>query len=131
MSFSNFLENEVLDHLCSKGDYIASYMYLALWIGSPLETGAGGSEVSGSGYSRKIMSGAAWNVAVAGTITNFDAVIFSEALENWGNVTHFALFDVSSGGNMLMYGPLQGAPINITVGSIPRFAYGTVAITLD
>ena len=119
MSFSNFLENEILDHLCSKGDYIASSMYIALWVGNPGESGGLGSEVSGGGYTRMIMTGAAWDHASVGTILNFVAIQFPTATGYWGNVTHFALFDALSGGNMLMYGPLQGAPISITTGSIP------------
>ena len=131
MSFCTSLENKVLNHLCMKGDYLASVMYLALWIGNPTDTGTGGQEASGGGYSRKFMTGLYWENAGVGAILNALAVTFDEATGDWGDVTHFALFDALSGGNMLMYGALVGAPIPIVTGSVPRFAVNKIALQID
>jgi len=131
VSFSTYFENEILDHLCLKGDYIAGYMYLGLWIGNPTDSGGGGAEVSGGAYTRQVMTGVHWGTAAAGVILNNLIVTFAEATANWGDVTHFVLMDALTGGNMLISGTLIGAPISIVTGSIPRFAIGTLVITLD
>jgi len=130
MSFCNFLENRVLDHLFLKGDYIASYMYLGLWIGDPTDSGEAGDEVSGGSYSRQVMTGIYWERAY-GVMLNDLAITFPEATAYWGDVTHFVLFNALTGGNMLMYGALVGAPINIVAGSVPRFAAGRIAVEID
>ena len=53
MSFTNFLETEILDHVFAGAAYTApSTKYLALFTGAPGETG-GGTEVSGGGYARR------------------------------------------------------------------------------
>jgi len=138
MSFSNFIENHILDWLLNAGSYTpdpAGLYYLALWIGTPGEDGSLGSEVSNAnGYVREAVTSFTWDAAVGGIIVNGVPIAFPEATPSgWGNVTHFALFDSGTwgAGNMLMYGPLQGAPITIASGSIPRFGVGAIAIQLD
>jgi len=130
MSFTDTLEAYMLNALCNDIPYSATALWIGLWIGNPGETGSGGAEVSGSGYVRVDAYGK-WGIPVLSTIVNDTVILFPEALNNWGSVTHFSLHTLQSGGFMLAHGPLQGAPINITVGSIPRFAASSMAITLD
>ena len=53
MSFTNFLETEILDHVFAGAAYSApSQHYLGLFTAAPGEAG-GGTELSGSAYVRK------------------------------------------------------------------------------
>lgn len=135
MSFGNKVEDMVLNYIFNDLGYPLALpllpIYVALWIGTPGEAGSLGSEISGGGYARQLTLQADWAQASGGTTVNAAVIVFPEATNNWGNITHFAMFDSLSGGEFLMYGPLQGAPIEVTVGSIPRFAIGTIAVTLD
>ena len=105
--------------------------YVGLWIGSPLESGLGGAEVSGSGYTR--VSGAPF-VAVGlddpTDIHNDSPIAFPVAVEGWGDVTHFTIHDALEGGNMLIYGELDSQPITIDLGSEPTFAIGKLKVIL-
>ena len=81
--------------------------YLALFKSNPGKEGTG-DEVDEAGYSRKEISFSApyeendkFNVKVD-TVAFFD-----EAEENWGEVTHGAVYDSETGGELLWYGPLE------------------------
>ena len=56
MSFTNFLETEILDHVLAGAAYTApGTKYIGLFTAAPGETG-GGTEVSGSAYARQTMA---------------------------------------------------------------------------
>ena len=127
MSFTNYLENAVLDEIFSKHNIPNYVMYVALWIGNPGESGVLGAEVSGGGYERTLEISTSWREAGGGETRNEYDVIFPEATGDWGTVTHFAIIDPTYG--MLIYGAL-GTPKLILAGSIPRFSLDTLIITL-
>ena len=136
MSFGTILEGSLLDLVFNDVEYILGPpmggLYIALWIGNPGEMGTLGSEVSGGGYAREDAHGL-WSAPIGSPlqVSNDTALVFPEATSNWGSITHFGIFDVVSGAGLLAYGPLQGAPISIVQGSIPRFAIGTIVVQLD
>ena len=84
MSFTNFLETEILDHVFGGNAYTApSNLYLGLYTATPSDTG-GGTELSGSGYARLAMA-----MSVSGNLaTNSAAEEFATATGSWGTVTH-------------------------------------------
>jgi hypothetical protein len=129
-SFSNHWENMILDHLFGKGNYAPPVIYVALSTSDPTDSGTGLSEPSGNGYHRVQTAEADWNVAVGGLLDNATAITFDVATGDWGTVTHFALFDTVSGGNMLAHGALTQAK-TISSGDTVRFASGDLNITLD
>jgi len=133
MSFSNYLEVELLDQIVGKTDYTMPTAYVALFVGDPLDTGAGGAEVSGVSYARVTTDGADWNAAATGSISNAEDITFPEAGGSWGTITHFAIFDAASAGNMLASGALSSSKA-VGSGDTPKFAGGTpgaLVITLD
>ena len=79
MSFSNYLETEILDHVFGGNAYTApSTLYLALYTAAPGETG-GGTECSGTDYARTTVT-----FTVSGNeATNSAAVEFATAGNNW------------------------------------------------
>lgn len=131
MSLSNYMEDMLLDALFWKLIFEAPDKYVALWIGDPGEGGISGSEVTGTGYERVNAFGPTWSMSSSGIVTNLLPVTFPEAIGDWGDLTHFAIWDDSLGGNMILYGPLAISPTTIVAGSIPRFAAGTLVIQLD
>lgn len=135
MSFSNYSERALLNHLFSHGNALLTFdppdIYVGLWVGNPGEDGASGAEVSGDGYVR--VAETSWSIAT-GTPTivyNAAETTFPVATGHWGEVTHFVLFDAITGGNMLLYGPLTDAPLEIIPGSVPRFDIGSLIVRLD
>lgn len=130
MSFADFWENEILDHVFNKGAYTAPTIYVGLSTADPLDTAAGLAEPSGNGYARVTTASGDWDVAASGATANATAITFPEATGSWGTITHFALFDASTAGNMLAHGVL-GASQAIVSGNTPEFAIGDFDVTLD
>jgi hypothetical protein len=106
-SFSDYLENELLDHVFGNGSYTPPTIYVALSTTNPLDDGSGLAEPSGNGYARVQTTATDWSTASSGSIDNAAAIEFSEATGSWGAITHFALMDTASGGNMLVHGALS------------------------
>lgn len=126
MSFSNYLETELLDHVFTNSAYTApSTLYLALFTGAPGEAG-GGTEVSGSAYARQT---AAFTVS-GNTATNSASIEFPTATGSYGTVSHVGVFDASSSGNLLCYAALSASKA-IESGDVFRVPAGDLDITLD
>lgn len=129
MSFSDYLELKLLDHVTNKAAYTAAAtLYVALFTAAPSDAAGSGTEVSGGSYARTSSPFA--TSAASGSIANSGAVTFPTASGSWGTVTHFALFDASTAGNMLMSAALTTSK-TIGSGDIASFATGQLAITLD
>ncbi len=129
-SFADYWENEILDHLFDKGSYTPPTIYVGLSTADPTDDASGLAEPSGNSYARAATAGADWNVASGGTIDNANDITFPEASGSWGTITHFALFDAASGGNMLAHGSLSVSK-SISSGDIAKFAAGDLDISLD
>lgn len=132
--FSNYLEDEILDHIFGGGDYTRpATLYVSLHTADPGETGA--SEASGSGYARKSVTNDATNfpAASSGAKANGVAVTFAVATGNWSssaNMTHFGIWDALSSGNFIGGGSLSVAK-PVLNGDTASFAIGDLDITLD
>ena len=127
MSFSNFLELEILDHVFRNSAYTApSTIYVALFTSAPNDAG-GGTEVSGNGYARQSM---AFSAASSGSIANSGSVEFPTATGDQGTIVAMGLFDASSRGNLLAYGSLT-ANKTVSSGDVFRFNASSVTISLD
>ena len=130
MSFSNYLELKLLDEIVGKTAFTMPTAYVALFVGDPLDTGAGGAEVSGNNYARVSTAGGDWNAAASGSIDNANAVTFPQASGSWGTVDYFAIYDAASAGNLLASGALDTSKA-VGSGDTPEFAAAALAITLD
>jgi hypothetical protein len=130
---SDYLENKILDHVLGNTAYSApATVYVALYTAEPNDAG-GGTEVSGSGYARKSVTNntSNWPNASSGSKSNGAAIEFAAASGgDWGEITHFALFDAASAGNMLYHGALTTSK-TVSDGDQARFAIGALTITED
>lgn len=126
MSFSNYLETEILDHVFGGNAYTApSTLYLALYTAAPGETG-GGTECTGTSYARTAVT-----FTVSGNeATNSAAVEFATAGNNWGTITHVGVFDALTAGNLMAYGTLTASK-TVETGDVFRVPAGDLDITLD
>jgi len=129
--FSDYWENEVLDHLFDKGVYTPpAALYVALSTADLGDDGADAAEPAAGSYARIETSNADWAGASGGAVCNADAIEFAKATSGWGTITHFALYDAALGGNLLAYGPLT-EPRTVTAGDTIRFAPGDLTVTLN
>jgi hypothetical protein len=129
-SFSNYWENKLLDYIFGKGNLTPPVIYLGLLTAEPAEDGIGLAELSGNGYQRVQTTASDWNVSAGGSLDNLGDIFFPMATDNWGTITHFALLDAATGGNMLAYGTLSPAKV-VGSGVIAKFAAGDLAVNLD
>lgn len=142
-ALSDYLENELIDHIFRGRAFTApSALYVALFTAAPSDAG-GGTEVTGGSYARVQYDPgfANWlgtggettdvdSTGTGGATENRNAVTFPAPTANWGVVTHIGIFDASSGGNLLLHGPLA-TPKTVNDGDpAPSFPAGDLAPAL-
>jgi hypothetical protein len=128
-SFSDYTENLLLNWLLTTNSATRpTAWYVGLFTAAPSDTG-GGTEVTGNGYAR-VATGTISISGTATTATNAAAIEFAAASGgNWGTITHAAIFDASTGGNMLAWAPLTTSR-TINSGDVFRIPAGSLTVTL-
>jgi len=125
--FSNYLENKILDHVLKNTSYTSpTTVYVGLYTATPGE-GNTGTEISGGGYARQVLS---VTTASAGIVTSSADVTFPQATANWGTISHIALLDAITSGNMLMYTALTTSKV-IETDDILKINSGSLTVSLD
>lgn len=133
MHASNYLEQKFLDHLFGKSTFTApSNIYVALCSAAPGDTDTGSTitEVNYTGYARVQTSPSDWNAWASGIIDNLNAITFPKATGGSATATHFALVDASSGGNLLIWAPLNSS-LAISNNIQPSFPAGDLTNAID
>jgi len=128
MSFSNYLETKLLDHVFGDTAYTApGTLYLGLHTSNPAEDDSG-TEVSTSGtaYARQTVA----FTTSGDTTSNTAAVEYPTATASYGTVSHVGVYDASTAGNLLSYGALTISKA-IATGDVLRIPAGDLDITLD
>jgi hypothetical protein len=119
---SDFLENKLVDWLLRGQSFTPpATVYVALLTAAPSDSG-GGTEVTGGSYARVAVGSSLANWAgtqsagsttassgTGGQTSNNSAIAFPTPTANWGTVTHFALYDAASAGNLLIQAALTTA----------------------
>ena len=127
MSASNYLENKVLDHVLGSSAFTQpSALYVALSTGS-FNDDASGTELSGNGYARKVVT---FGTASGGSISSNSNVEFDTATGDQGTISHFGIFDASSGGNLLYHGAFSSSKV-ISTGDELKIPSGSLTVSLD
>ena len=126
MSFSDYLETKVLDHVFGGTSYTApTTLYVALFTAAPSDSG-GGTEVSGGAYARQTIA----FTTSGDTTSNNAAIEFPTATANYGTVTHVGIYDASSAGNLMAWAALTSSK-TIETGDVFRIPSGDLDITLN
>ncbi len=130
MAMSNYLEEKVLNAVLRAQPFpTITKVYVALFTTDPGETGSTGTEVSGGGYSRKeIAFSGPTQVGEVATCLNSAEIDFGIATADWGYITHAAIFDAQTAGNMLYHAALESAKLIEAADSL-RFAAGKLKVT--
>lgn len=111
---TDYLEKKILDHVLRGTTYTApSGIYVGLYTSATADDGTG-TECSGTGYARLgpySTSSPGFSAATLGTgqTSNQGDWTWSVAGGSWGTITHAAILDAASGGNMLYHGPLNAS----------------------
>ncbi|MHC4507380.1 MAG: phage tail fiber protein [Planctomycetota bacterium] len=129
-SFSDYWENEILDHIFGNNSYTPPTIHVALSTAEPLDDASGVAEPSDNGYTRVETCASDWSASSGGSVSNAASITLPTASGGWGTITHFALFDSVTGGNMLAYGALN-QPEAIGNSDTGKFEAGDLEISLD
>lgn len=125
---SDYLENKLLDHVLGQTGYTQpANIYVGLWTAdNGLESGTITGEVSGGSYARQSVTFAS---AVSGTSATSATVTFPAATANWGTITHVAIMDASTAGNVLFHGAVTTSK-TIETGDTFQITAGNLTISL-
>jgi len=140
---SDYLENKIVDHLFRTGAFAKpTGLFVALFTAAPSDLG-GGTEVAGGSYARVNLAplDTNWKATQGGTsgasagtgglTSNAVAITFPAPTANWGTVTHFAIFDAASGGNLLIWDALTAPRTVLSGDPAPAFAVDALTITVS
>ena len=126
-AFSNYAEDAILDHLLRNVALTSpTTVYLALYESDPGENNTG-TETAFTGYARQASS---WSAAVDGSTDNSGSISFPANTGAQVTITHAAIFDAVTGGNMLIKGALTQSKV-IETSDVLSFAANQLTFTLD
>lgn len=137
MALSDYLEKKFLDHVTNNAAFTQpTTLFLALFSTDPTDAGSGTEISTGvdTAYARQQIhfaaatSGAGTAVSNGTTSANGVAVSFGAASSSY-TVYHIGIFDASSAGNLLFYGPLTAA-IGRIAGKTLVFDVGAVTLAM-
>lgn len=122
-AMSDYLETALINAVLRNTAYTSpATVYVALFTSNPAED-ASGTEVTGGSYAR---SATAFDAPTNGVTQNTSIETFTNMPAS--TVTHFAIFDASTAGNMLVYGALT-ASRTFSSGDTAQFAVGAISVT--
>ena len=131
-AISNYLENELLDHILRDGAWTTpgTEIWLALYTDSQGDSDSG-TEATGNAYVR--INVTAWDAPSGGATENTNEIDFGTASGgNWGTITSVGIRSSSTTSgtdNLLLYGDLDSAKV-VNDGDGFKFAAGAVDVTL-
>lgn len=131
-SFSDYLENKLLDHVFNDSAYTAPSPYLALCTAVPTDASTGSTitEASYTGYARLAIAGSDMSAASSGSKTNSATLTFAACTASSSTIIGWAICDASTVGNMLVWGTATSTVISTTQTPATVAASG-LTVTLD
>jgi hypothetical protein len=109
-------------------------IWVGLFVGDPLDTAAGGTEVTTTIRPAGRLAASFGSVTTntgANTKANTSEVDFGAAASAVTGLSHFATFDSASGGNMLRANAFTGGAQDIGAGTQVKFAVGALVLSED
>ena len=135
---SNYTEDRTLDFWLKANSQTTSApttVYAALFNSDPstgstsenLEAGTITDECTGGAYARQ---SASFGTISNGSVSTSADITFPAATDaNWGTITHVAVMDAASGGNVLFYGTLSASK-TIDSGDTFQITSGNLSVSL-
>lgn len=106
--------------------------YIGLLTSAPTDSSSG-TECTGGAYARVQVGGTDqgdFSVSSTGSATNSAEFRWDDANDNWGDISHVALYDAPTSGNILLYGSLT-SPVSIQRGDIFKIPASGFTIQMD
>ena len=105
---SDYLERKILDHALGTTTFTKpTTVYVALFTTNPVDAGSG-TEVTGGSYARQSVTFASASTSSGTTTAVSNAGVTFTNLPT-ATITHMALYDASTSGNLLYYGALTAS----------------------
>jgi hypothetical protein len=134
--FSTYLSQKLIDVTLRGQAYTPpTNLFLALFTADPTDGNVTANEVSAlawTTYARQATG--AWAAAggAGGNMTsNSNPVQFPAVAGNAVTVSHWGIYDASTGGNLLYSGAITGGSKTLNVGDVLTVSAGDLEITLD
>jgi len=132
--FGDYIESEIIDWIFdgTQFDSPPTDVYVGLHTGAPSDDGSDNEiSTSSTGYSRTAVStGSGWNQPSANKAKNAAEITFGPATSDWGDVSHFTIWDSQTGGNNFVNADLNDTR-TIKTDDEARFAAGELTFTVD
>lgn len=140
-SKSLYLSQKLLDYIFRQNS-VTSFttsadLYVGLWSQTLTDNSTGSSvgEISGNSYERLHLTSSDWTGTTPletnkYTVTNKTSKSFPTATGTWGLITHVAILDASTEGNILFWGALSSVK-TIDTGDTFTFTIGDLKIVED
>ena len=143
-AMSDYLENKLIDQIFRAQAYtFPTTLYIGLLTAAPTDSTAG-TEVTGGSYARVGVTNAltAWagtqaagstvaSTGATGTTSNNAAITFPAPTAAWGVVTHIAIYDAVTAGNILFYSALTTSKTINNGDAAPAFAIAALTVQID
>lgn len=132
-NMSDYLEVQLRKHLFRTGSFTKpTVLGVGLFTVTPSDAG-GGTEVTGGSYARVDLPplDANWTApdSTGGLTDNAVAITFPTPSANWGTVVAFGIFDATTAGNLLVWGPITPNKTINNGDPAPSFAIGALDVT--
>lgn len=128
-NITTYLANKLLDHALGTAAYThPATVYVALYTADPTIAGTQTNEVAAASYARIATD---FDAAATGTCDNTAQITWTQAgaAEDWGTITHWAIMDALTTGNMLFFGEID-PDMHITTGMQYIVAAGALDLTI-
>lgn len=124
--FSNYLENALINAVLRNTSYTSpTTTYVALYTSDPTDADTG-TEVTGGSYARTAVT---FDAPSNGVTQNSGSITFPTATASWGTITHIAIRDAATSGNLLFHTPLDESK-TVGTGDIFTISTGNLTVTL-
>ena len=107
---------------------IPSIYYLGLSTTAPQLDGTGVTEPSGNAYARVAIT--ALGAPSGGVCVSTADLNFPRSTGDWGTITHYAIFDQATGGNLLIYGTLSPQR-SVEVATVMSIEAGSLELAIE
>ena len=129
MPASNYLRGKITDHVLRNVAYTSpTTVYVSLHTADPTVNGTANTEISAAWYARQPAIFAAQ--VTAGQSSNSGTITYPGVTISTVTVTHFAIWDAPTLGNMLEFGPLAASK-TFAVTDVPSWLPGQLASTMS
>lgn len=131
-TLSDYATSKLVDHVFKTAYSPATTLYLCLCTAAPTaaSTGSTITETDYTNYVRKSFDAATFNAAASRKIVQALDIEFAQAGGvSTSDITHYAICDASSAGNMLGFGSFNSA-WNVVNGNTPKIASGEIEISI-